>query len=205
MSELELLNADQRDALQEVTNIAMGQAGASLANILGTFVNLSVPRISIQEVGSIGQAISALVGDEKLITVVRQSFYGSLKGEAFVIYDQAGCKDLGELLGYEEELDGTAEREVLLDVGNVLVGACLGGVAELLQANLSYSAPSVMAEQVPVNRLIDPSKMSWKYALLVEINFTLQQHEFMSHVTFLMPEASVVSMGEALDRFMESF
>ena len=33
---------DQTDALQEVTNIAMGQAGSSLANILGVFVNLSV-------------------------------------------------------------------------------------------------------------------------------------------------------------------
>ncbi len=41
---------DQRDALQELTNIAMGQAGASLATLRDTFVDLSIPRIRVVEV-----------------------------------------------------------------------------------------------------------------------------------------------------------
>ncbi|MBN8488628.1 MAG: chemotaxis protein CheC, partial [Burkholderiales bacterium] len=35
-----------REALQEVANIGMGQAGASIAKVLGEFVELSVPQIS---------------------------------------------------------------------------------------------------------------------------------------------------------------
>jgi len=56
-----------------------------------------------------------------------------------------------------------------------------------------------------VDRLIDPKKMTWNYALLVEVNFTLEERNFTSHMTFLMPEESIQSMGEALDKFMESF
>ena len=33
-----MLSEDQRDALQELTNIGMGQAGASVAAVLGEFV-----------------------------------------------------------------------------------------------------------------------------------------------------------------------
>lgn len=205
MSAPSLLTPDQTDALQEVTNIAMGQAGSSLANILGVFVNLSVPRIRVLDAASIGAAISDMVGRDKEITAARQSFHGTMRGEALVIYDQEGCMDLADLMGYEEQLEASAERELILDVSNVLVGACLGGIADLLEATLTYSAPSIMAERIPVDRLIDPKKMTWNYALLVEVNFTLEERNFTSHLTFLMPEESIQSMGEAIDKFMESF
>jgi len=205
MSAPSLLTPDQTDALQEVTNIAMGQAGSSLANILGVFVNLSVPRIRVLDAASIGAAISDMVGRDKEITAARQSFQGTMRGEALVIYDQEGCMDLADLMGYEEQLEASAERELILDVSNVLVGACLGGIADLLEATLTYSAPSIMAERIPVDRLIDPKKMTWNYALLVEVNFTLEERNFTSHLTFLMPEESIQSMGEAIDKFMESF
>ena len=39
------LTEDQRDCLQEVVNVAMGQAGDSLARFLEVFIHLSVPRI----------------------------------------------------------------------------------------------------------------------------------------------------------------
>ena len=205
MSAPALLSQDQTDALQEVTNIAMGQAGSSLANILGVFVNLSVPRIRVLDVVAIGAAISDMVGPDKEITAARQSFHGTMRGEALVIYDQEGCMDLADLMGYEEQLEASAERELILDVSNVLVGACLGGIADLLEATLTYSAPSIMAERIPVDRLIDPKNMTWNYALLVEVNFTLEERNFTSHLTFLMPEESIQSMGEAIDKFMESF
>ena len=205
MSAPALLSQDQTDALQEVTNIAMGQAGSSLANILGVFVNLYVPRIRVLDVVAIGAAISDMVGPDKEITAARQSFHGTMRGEALVIYDQEGCMDLADLMGYEEQLEASAERELILDVSNVLVGACLGGIADLLEATLTYSAPSIMAERIPVDRLIDPKKMTWNYALLVEVNFTLEERNFTSHLTFLMPEESIQSMGEAIDKFMESF
>jgi len=42
-----MLTRDQKDALQEIANIGMGQAGASIAKVLGEFIQLSVPRILI--------------------------------------------------------------------------------------------------------------------------------------------------------------
>ena len=41
------LTEDQRDCLQEGVNVAMGQAGDSLARFLEVFIHLSVPRIRL--------------------------------------------------------------------------------------------------------------------------------------------------------------
>ena len=41
------LNEDQRDALQEVANLAMGQAAKRLAMLLDAFIELSVPRVRV--------------------------------------------------------------------------------------------------------------------------------------------------------------
>lgn len=199
------LSEDQRDALQEVTNIAMGQAGSSLAKLLDTFVNLSVPRIRLVEVTQLPEMLSGMVGKDTIITAVRQSFQGFIRGEAIVIYDQNGCSDLADLMGYDDEIDAAEEKELLLDVANVLTGACLCGIAEQLKSDLTFSAPSLMAEQINIDRLITPENMTWSHALLVEVNFKLEAKGFTCHLTMLMPEESIERLRESLDRFLEMF
>jgi len=88
-------NEDQTDALQEVANIAMGQAGDSLARILDNFVTLSVPRIRQIAVHELADTVTTMVGDEEEVSAVRQAFYNSLRGEARAILEQ--LKKLEEL------------------------------------------------------------------------------------------------------------
>lgn len=207
------LTEDQRDAMQEITNIAMGQAGSLLATLLCTFVNLSVPRIKVLALSEVAGAIGSMVGRDNEITAVRQSFHGYLRGEAIVIYGQDGCKELGDLMGYDEVLDRSDEIELLLDVSNILVGACLGGIIDQIKGiteaqgagELSFSAPSLMAEGVPAEVLINPDKLTWTHALLVEVNFTLEGRDFISHLCMLMPEHSIEKMRNILDEFIASF
>ena len=206
------LTEEQRDAMQEITNIAMGQAGSMLATLLGTFVNLSVPRINVLALSEVAGAIGSMVGRNIEITAVRQSFHGYLRGEAIVIYGRDGCKELGDLMGYDEVLDRADEIELLLDVSNILVGACLGGINDQIKGiteaqgagELSFSAPSLMAEGVPAEVLIDPGKLTWTHALLLEVNFTLEGRDFISHLCMLMPEHSIEKVRNILDEFIAS-
>lgn len=194
---------DQRDALQELTNIGMGQAGASVAALLGEFVQLSVPRILILKPALIPPALARIVGKEK-VTGVRQGFHGDLRGEAVIIYGVNHCRELADLMGYDEELDEATERELLLDVSNVLVGACLGGLAQQINAEMGFSAPSLMASAVGVNELIDVSHMSGSGALFVEVNFSLESRSFACHLVMLLPEDQILALRGAIDRFIES-
>jgi len=195
---------DQRDALQEVVNIAMGQAGASLASIFDVFVKLSVPQIQILEVKDVSQSVSSMVGSGTQITAVRQSFYDSMRGEAIMIYNSAGCKDLADLMGYDTDIDDNIEKELLLDVSNILVGASLCGIAEQLDTELSFTAPSIMGLSTYVETLLEPCGLGFSHALLIEVNFSLEERNFTSHLIILMPEESIELMRTTLDRFMES-
>ena len=201
---IQSLTAEKTDTLQEIVNIAMGQAGDSLARVLDNFVQLSVPRIKLIDAADIGPWISGLVKSDTLITAVRQSFHDDLSGEAITIFSAEGCRDLSDLMGYQTDLDPLTEKEVLFDVSNILVGACLNGIAEQLNANLSFSAPSLIAENSPIRTLLAENSLPWDYALQVEVNFSLEGRNFMSHLIIMMAEDTIGSLQSSLDTFFET-
>ncbi|MEW5891480.1 MAG: hypothetical protein AB1768_21160 [Pseudomonadota bacterium] len=201
----ELLGPDQRDALQEVANIGMGLAGASIAQILNEFVHLSIPRILTVRPDQIGQTIQAVVGRTSEVSAVRQAFHGHLRGEALVIYGQASCRELAELMGYDAAPDPATEHELLLDVTNVLVGACLGSMAEQLKTDVGFSAPSMAADRVSPAIVVRGEEMRAACALFMEVNFHLERRSFACHLIMLMPEEEIAAIGDAVDRFMENY
>lgn len=194
---------DQNDALQEVVNIAMGQAGDSLARILGNFVALSVPRIRLVNVKDVISTVTEMVDFNAEVSVVRQAFSNTLRGEAMVVFTQRGADDLAELMGYDADLDHCAEQELLLEVANLLVGAIINGVAETLETDLSFSAPSLMAERTPLDLVLVADQLSWTHALLMEVNFTVENHDFKCHLLMFMTEDAIDTLRGILDRFMD--
>ena len=92
--------------------------------------------------------------------------------------------------------------EILLDVTNLLVGACLAGIAEQLGAHIGFSAPSLMADRVLTAELLASADLPWNMALLVEVQFSLEKRSFASHLLLLMPEEEIQVMCNALDDFL---
>lgn len=199
-----MLTQDQKDALQEIANIGMGRAGASIAAILDEFVQLSIPRIVVVPPDEVANALASAV-DDPTVSAVRQAFHSAVRGEAIVIYGEHRCNDLADLMGYEHDLDRAAERELLLDVSNILVGACLGGIGEQLGLTIGFSAPSLLADAVPMENLLKSCDIAWKTALLVEVSFRLEKRSFACHLVMLMPENEVAALATALDRFLEGY
>lgn len=200
-----LLSQEQTETLQELTNIAMGQAGDSLARILDVFIELSVPKIRVIGAQSLVASMTEIIIDPDEVTAVRQAFYNrdQMRGEAITIFGSSGCKELACCMGYDHDLDSAAEQELLLDVSNVLIGAVLNGLAAQLATDLSYSAPSIIGERTPVTTIITPQNMTWNYALMVGIDFGIEDRTFKCHLLILMAEESIKVLGTALDNFLE--
>ena len=196
---------EQTDALQEIINIAMGQAVASLASILDVRVGLSVPQVHLVQIHELIDTIQEITGTADEVTVVSQAFYNQLKGEVLVIFEEHGWKDLAGLMGYEQ-LPGNMqeEQELLLDVANIVTGACLNGIANQLGTDLSYTAPSVISDMSGTKQALTANNTSWTHALLVEVNFSLEHINFKSHLLILMTEDSIAILSTALDELLES-
>ncbi|MEM9101563.1 MAG: hypothetical protein AAGB12_04515 [Pseudomonadota bacterium] len=207
MTTLELTE-DQRDCLQELSNIAMGQAGDSLARFLEVFVHLSVPKIQIVQTSQVSSSLKNISEPGLPVIVVGQSFYNaqgqkSLHGEAIVIYSESGADTLSNFLGDDESKPETDES--LMDISNILISVCLNGLAEQLDTRLSFSAPTMIGKGISCNDVFNSGKLSWDNALLIEINYTFESTEMSCNLVLIMPDESVegiiAKVNEILDEF----
>jgi len=203
------LTEDQRDCLQEVVNVAMGRAGDSLARFLEVFIELSVPRIRLVTREELAKELVALVGGtDCYVSGVSQGFFHvdngqGVRGEAIVVFTDTSFKSLADLLAYDGEINAEAEKELLLDVTNVLNGACLNGIGEQIEAELAYSPPAILGQHVMISQLLAHERLAWDHALLVEISYTLENRSFNCTMFLLMPGESILVVKDALDRLLE--
>jgi chemotaxis protein CheC len=198
---LDPFDADQEDALREIVNVAMGRAADCLARLLDVFVRLPVPRVRLLEADQIVTGILEMIGGLERVTCVRQAFGSGLHGEALAIFDPRGLDDLTRVL----EPDAAAmSDENLLGISNLLVGACLGSTGRALGHELVFAPPSVLTRDGTLATVLGTAARSWRYALLIEVSFTLEGQQFACHVLAFFPEESLTSVRRGVDTFLES-
>lgn len=202
-----VLNEDRRDALQEVANLAMGQAATRLARLLDTFIELSVPRVQVVEVSDAAAALRKMTGIQETVSAMRQGFRSDIKGEALVICRSGSIDQLCALVNDpypRSAYEAVSQQEVIFDVANVLIGACVSCILEQLGRTPVFSAPGLLGESMSLEDVFQPGLLGWEVALLVEVNFALEDQSFRAHLVMLMAEESIVHMNDALDALLSS-
>jgi chemotaxis protein CheC len=202
-----VLTEDQRDALQEVANLAMGQAAMRLARLLDSFIELSVPRVKVVAVSEAAQALREMTGIEDAVSAVRQGFRSDIKGEALVICRSDGIEQLCALVSdpyANSSYEAVSQRELMFDVANVLTGACVSSILDQLGRTPVFSAPGLLGNAMTLDEVFQPDVLQWQVALLVEVNFALEDQSFRAHLVMLMAEESIRQMNGALDELISS-
>jgi chemotaxis protein CheC len=202
-----VLTEDQRDALQEVANLAMGQAATRLARLLDAFIELSVPRVKVVAVSEAAQALREMTGIEDTVSAVRQGFRSDIKGEALVICRSDSIEQLCSLVSdpySRSSYETVSQKELVFDVANVLTGACVSCILDQLGRTPVFSAPGLLGEAMTLDEVFQPGVLQWEVALLVEVNFALEDQSFRAHLVMLMAEESIRHMNEALDELLSS-
>ena len=197
---------EQRDALQEVANVGMGQAGARLAQLLGSFVALSVPRIRLIQRAELPLALADMTAFAGPVTAVRQGFKSEINGEAVVIFDGDGMREIAAAFTGDDDTleDEHDETEVAFEAANILIGACLASVFEQLNCTLTYSAPRLIGRNIPLEDVVQPDTLHWTAALLLEVNFALEGRSFRAHLITLTADESIIQLRVALDELLAS-
>ncbi|MDR5734981.1 MULTISPECIES: chemotaxis protein CheC [Caballeronia] len=201
------LNEDQRDALQEVANMAMGQAATRLSKLLGTFIELSVPRVRVVGVAQASEALREMTGITDAVTAVRQGFRSDIKGEAIVLCKSGSVDQLCALVDdpyTKSTYETTTRTELIFDVATVLMGACVSCILEQLGRAPIFSPPGMLGLELALDDVFQPAMLAWKTALLLEVNFALEDHSFRAHLVMLMAEDAIQHLRDALDALLSS-
>lgn len=206
-----LINSKLIDCYQEIANVAMGQAGDLLARLLGVFVVLPIPNVNFIEVSELIMALSD-VEDKDTTSGICQGFIGAgISGEALLILNDSSFKDIASLMKYEDPLndspnntfDKTIELELLMDMANILIGACLNGISSQLDMSFSQGHPVVLGQHRKISELIDTNTEKWKKTLAIEISYGIEDYAIKCDLLLLFTEASVATFNNKIAYLLE--
>jgi len=207
-----IINDEERDILQEVMNIAFGKASAELAEVIDIYVVLSIPDIKMLKTADVPRYIEEEIKDLKDLSVIKQSYTGKFHGTALLLFPGGAGKKLFSLFDNgsttgsgSEDLSVVLEKETLLEVGNILIGASVSKVAELLDDVVSYRPPRIVVESKPGDivdwDLAEPEGP----AILMRTVFSFDNRDI-SGLLFLIPSyKSFEWLKKALYAFLEQY
>jgi chemotaxis protein CheC len=193
----------ERDAVAEIANIAVGRAAASLRQIVGHEVLLSVPSVEILSHEAASRVV-AKPGNRALVAVC-QSFQGPFSGRALLIFPEANSLELVRaILGQELPLEDVVdlEDEALAETGNIILNSFVATMANIFKRGLTMSLPSVLRGEG--RQLFDSSAADQDLVLFLYINFEISHKEIRGYLALLMDLPSLETLRTLVQGFLES-
>lgn len=197
------LSSDLRDCYQEISNVAMGRAGDLLARLLDVFVKLPIPNVNFIEVSELRMALKDIESNESTSGICQGFISAGISGEALLILNDSSFKDVASLMNYQYEEDESTELELLMDLANVLIGACLKGFSEQLDIDFSQGHPVVLGQHRKISELITNNSDKWKKTLAIEISYSIENYPIKCDLLLLFTEHSMIALNNKLMYLLE--
>ncbi|NPV88225.1 chemotaxis protein CheC [Coprothermobacteraceae bacterium] len=130
------------DALKELANIGTGHAVTALSQMMGKFVNITVPEVYVVSLGKVAETLGD-AGEE--VSAAYVGYHGELDGGAMVVFDRDSTSKLvATLVGAELDLQDPMAASVVQEVGNILVATFVSALAQFF-GNIIYPEPPAVA------------------------------------------------------------
>lgn len=202
-----ILTENQTDALGEFINIAFSRTASSLSEITGHRVLLDVPEVEIHKIGDVAANLARFLPGE--VASIHQPFNGAIAGDAFLILNYDGAVRLTGLLTDgngttpTEQLDESA-REVLTEVGNILLNACLGMFGNELNVRVNFSVPMLHLDSFDsVLDSVSKDREAIQYAIIVYTSFRIRESEVKGYLVLVLSVVSLNRLVEEIERWEE--
>ena len=190
------LNELQRDAITELLNIGVGRAAAALSEMVDQEVGLTVPHLDFVPRSELTSTLGDEFGDR--ITVLRQRFDGPFWGDALLIFPEARSMDIvREVMQGTVALDsmGELEQEALTEIGNVILNACIGGLANSFGVETECALPDFIQSDLR-QVFLPPVDGEEPLVLVLRMVFTIEERDIKGYLAFVLD-------GNALNAFLE--
>ena len=137
----------EKDIIKEILNIGLARAADSFASISRDRVLLKVPNM---ELISAQEVIQNLEQFELTHQIIQSDIKGDFNGTTLMIFSRLHIQKLSEVClnmkaPFSEELNDMQES-LLLEISNIITGAFVTQLANILKANI-YGSPPVHPEK----------------------------------------------------------
>lgn len=190
------------DALTELFNIGLHRAAASLSELTTQRIIVELPRLWVSPIAEMRPRLAEMLGGE--LATVHQIFRGSVTGDAVLVLEYGAATRLAAMMtdggvALGGRLDQSA-REVLTEVGNVILSSCLSAFGDVLQVAVSFSVPRIHMESLDgllKSLVVDDEKL--QFALLAATRFRLTEGEIGGYLIVALGLTSLSRISRALE------
>lgn len=183
------------DYYQEISNVAMGQAGSMLARLLNTFVDLPIPNVKLVTPDNLNKIFEQAEDNDH--DIVSQGFVGpSLAGEALLVIKRSNLETIAKLMGMVGQMQ-QLEAELEMSLSNALIGAFLSGFAKQLDFTLSRATPKILRDF----SCLPEQNSDWQQTLMISIDYQLKSHDFHCELMVVFTEDSLPKLQEMAKYF----
>lgn len=191
----------ERDALAEAFNVGVGSAAAVLSGMVGAEVVLSVPELRVVDKAA-ALASFGLAPADRVCAVV-QPYGGAFESRALLMFTEVKSYDLVRAVVPDHVAEmrmGDMAQDALIEVGNLVLNACLTAVGELLGCALTTRVPSlVKGEAAEVLEQMEGSEM-----MLLHMLFSIKDKDIDGYVGFLLDQQAMGALKQAVGNFLSA-
>ncbi|HET9799199.1 MAG TPA: hypothetical protein VFP90_14465, partial [Gemmatimonadaceae bacterium] len=138
------------------------------------------------------------------LATVHQIFMGNMAGDAVLVLEYENASRLAALLTDGELANGgrldQSAREVLVEVGNVILSSCLSAFGDMLHVSVSFAVPRIHVESLEgLLRSIKVQSDELHFTLLAATRFRLTEGEVGGYLMIAIGVASLELISDALE------
>jgi CheY-like chemotaxis protein len=180
---------------QEISNIAMGQAGEVLARLLNTFVHLPIPVVNMVSPDTLQERL--LDAKANQYELISQGFIGAgIAGEAFLLLEKSSLDKASKLM----DLSDVAQHrksELLMSLANTLIGAFISSFSQQLDIIFSKATPHILRDFSGFTKQSE----NWDETLMITIDYQLNEHDIQCELMLVFTQDSLPKLEKIASYF----
>lgn len=199
------LNEDEKDCLQELMNVAYGSATAAITEILDAFAKLSIPKIQIINADELKPYLSKELNFNVEHIISLQQINGTLCGENMFVIDKQSAKNIAYKFGLEEDEANDEEiADVVLEITNILSSSTISKLAEDIDTNVSFSAPTIKT-LTSIDQLKNLFISKYEKVIIISTQLKFEDLDINAELFIFTTDNSILYIKEKINKILDEF
>ena len=197
------LSEDEKDCLQELMNVAYGNATAAITEILDAYAKLSIPKIQIINSSELKAHLSRELNLDVEHLVSLQQINGTISGENMFVIDKQSAINIAYKFGLsEDEINDNELLDIVLEITNILSSSTISQLAEDIDTNVSFSAPSIKS-LTSINQLNNSFISKYEKVIIISTELKFEDLNIHAELFILTSHNSILYIKEKLKKILD--
>ncbi len=197
-----MLQKKQVDILKEMINIGIGDAAATLSDLVKSRVVIKVPDLKVMTFPALVDYFEKEI--DLLGVYISQKFKGAITGKSLLCYSREASLSLLRAVAESEQQTlslSDSEKSILQEIGNLLLVSCISAISNILEDLFVFEIPHVaVSGQVDYFEYLIKDMKELEQAVVVKTTMAIKGTGIDGYIFILIGFKGLQSMVSRMER-----